>query len=62
MVEEQVFMECISPWTHQKYIFRGRSSRRRPPESRLWSLTTGKEYIDPHETRWDEGRQGRRGE
>lgn len=51
MVEEQVCMECISPWTHQKYIFRGRRSHRRPPESRLWSLTTGKEYIDPHETR-----------
>ena len=41
----------LSPWMHQEYIFRCRGSHRAPAESRQESLTTQKEYTDPHKTR-----------
>ena len=41
----------LSPWIHQEYTFRHRRSCRTPAESGQESLTTRKEYIDPHKSR-----------
>jgi len=40
----------LSPWIHQEYTFRYRSTCRTPAESRQEYLTRGKEYIDPCKT------------
>ena len=37
----------LSPWIHQEYTFRHRSTCRTPTESRQEYLTNGKEYIEP---------------
>ena len=41
----------LSPWKHQEYTIRHRSICRTPAESGHEYLTSGKEYIDPRETR-----------
>ena len=40
----------LSPWIHQEYTFRHRSTCRTPAESRQEYPTSRKEYIDPHKT------------
>ena len=45
----------LSPRIHQEYSFRHRRARRTPAESGQEDLTSGKEYIEPHKTQWDEG-------
>ena len=39
-----------SPWIHQEYTFRHRSTCRTPAESRQEYLISGKEYIEPGKT------------
>ena len=51
----------LSPWVHQEYTVRHRRSCRTPAESRQESMTTRKEYIDPHKTQKNERRKGKRG-
>ena len=46
---------------HQEYTFRHRSVCGTPAESRQEYLTSGKEYIDPRKTQWDEGTRGKIG-
>ena len=45
----------LSPWIHQGYTFRHTSECRTPAESGQEYLTSRKEYIEPRETREDEG-------
>ena len=40
----------LFPWVHQEYTFRFRSACRTPAESGQEYLTSGKEYIEPHNT------------
>ena len=49
----------LSPWIHQEYTFRHRSAYRTPDESRQEYLTSGKEYIEPCQTRQDKGTRGK---
>ena len=58
MVEEQVTVGYISPWTHQEYTFRHRSAYGTPAESLQEDLTSGKAYIEPRKTQQDEGTRG----
>ena len=41
----------LSPWIHQEYTFRHRSTCRTPAESRQEYLTREKEYIEPRKLR-----------
>ena len=45
----------LSPQIQREYTFRHRSACKTPAESRKDYLTRGKEYIEPHKTRQDEG-------
>ena len=49
-------MEYIS--LHQEYAFRHRHAYRIPAESGQEYLISGKEYIESHKTREDEGTRG----
>ena len=40
----------LSPWIHQEYTIRHRSTCRTPAESGQEYLSSRKEYIDPHKT------------
>ena len=50
----------LSTEMHQEYTFRHGSSHRTPAKSEKKSMTTGKEYIDPHKTWSDKGRRRKR--
>ena len=52
-------VEYISLWIHQEYTFRHRRARGTPAESGQEDPTSGKESIDPRETREDEGARGK---
>ena len=41
----------LSPWIHQEYTFRHRSTCRTPAENRQQYLTSRREYIEPCKTR-----------
>ena len=49
----------LSPRIHQEYTFRHTSACRTPAESGQEYLTSGKEYIEPHKTLYDEGIRGK---
>ena len=49
----------LSPRIHQEYTFRHRSVCRVPAESGQEYLTSGKEYIEPRQTRQDKGTRGK---
>ena len=49
----------LSPWIHQEYTFRRKSACRTPAESGQEYLTSGKEYIEPCKTQYDEGTRGK---
>ena len=49
----------LSPQIHQEHTFRYRGAYRTPAESEQEYLTSRKEYIEPHKTRWDEGTRGK---
>ena len=49
----------LSPQIHQEYTFRHKNACGTPAESRQEYLTSGKEYIEPHKTRYDEGTWGK---
>ena len=44
----------LSPWIHEKYIYRQSSVYRTQADSNQESLTTGKEYTDPSMAGLDE--------
>ena len=48
----------LSPQIHQKHTFRHISVCRTPAEGGQEYLTTGKEYIEPHKTHYDEVHRG----
>ena len=49
----------LSPWIHQEYTFRHSSACRTSDERGQEDLTSGKEYIEPCKTQYDEGTRGK---
>ena len=60
MVEEYVDVEYLSlSMGASEYTFRHRSTCRTPGESEKEYPTSGKEYIEPCQTRQDQGTRGK---
>ena len=50
----------LSLWIHQEYTFKHRSACRTPAERGQEDLTSGKQYIEPRKTWYDEGTRGKK--
>ena len=50
----------LSPQIHQEYAFRHRNACRTPAESGQEYLTSGKEYIVPRKTQYDDETSGKK--